>query len=91
VCFLFKPLVLFWGSTSEVGWLDRQFAQASLILLIGLPLLFYVLFPVVLVLSGIAASISKHPVARRRARIVFGVHSTLLVFIVIPAIVISKS
>lgn len=77
-------------TNEKIGWLDRQFAQSSLILLIGLPLLFCILFPVVLVLSGIAAFTSKHPPARRRAKIIFGVHSTILVVIVILAILVSS-
>ena len=62
----------------EMSWMERQYAQSSLMLPIGLPLLVLIMFPVVLVLSGVVAFTSKHPVARDRAKIVFRVHLALL-------------
>ena len=72
----------------RISWLDRQFSQVNLLLVIGLPFLFTILFPIVWVLSGVTAFASKLPVARRRAAIVFWIHSSIIVVVFILAIIV---
>ena len=71
---------------TDPRWLDRQLAHASWVVLIGTPFLFPFLFPVLVVSSGIVAFVSTYPPARRRAKIVFGVHSAILALIVVLVI-----
>ena len=63
---------------APVSWIDQQMIQTSWLMLIALTALF---FGLVWIFSGVALFATRHPVARRKARILFGICTVYALFV----------
>ena len=61
-----------------LSWIDQQMIQTSWLMLIALTALF---FGLVWIFSGVALFATRHPVARRKAKILFGICTGYAIFV----------
>ena len=65
-------------NSPPLSWIDQQMIQTSWLMLIALTALF---FGLVWIFSGVALFATRHPAARRKAKILFGICTVYALFV----------